>query len=258
METTQSADGTTIAFTSVGAGPAIVLALGAFNDSASGAPLAAALADEYTVISYDRRGRGASGDTQPYAVEREVEDLAAVVEAADGSAAVFGHSSGALLALRAAASGVPITHLALYEPPLNLDPGWPARARELTGAIKKLLAEGKRGDAVELFQTDVIGMPVEVVEQLRQAPFRPGLEAMAHTLVYELVITGEPDWQGEAAQTAVPALLIVGGDSPPFMHRAAEALRGALPNGDEAVLPGQTHHIDPVVTASALKTFFGG
>src|SRR5881394_615305 len=178
VTTARSADSTRIAFTQTGQGPPIVLVVGAFNDRRTGAPLAEALAPHFTVFSYDRRGRGDSGDAAAYAVERELEDLEAVLRAAGGSASVLGFSSGAVLALRAAIAGLPIAKLMVYDTP-------PRQAAEHAETVAALIAEGRRGDAVEHFQHRVVGIPEAVVADLRRAPFRPALEAMAHTLVYD-------------------------------------------------------------------------
>ncbi len=181
MEKVVSNDGTTLAFDQSGEGPAIILVVGAFNDRATGAPLARFLERHFTVFNYDRRGRGESGDTAPYAIEREIEDLDALIAQAGGSAFVFGYSSGATLALRAAAHGLAISRLALYDPPPS-----GSRAGQIAPQLAELIAADRRGDAVELFQTEAVGIPAAVVAQLRNAPFRPYLEKMAHTLVYEL------------------------------------------------------------------------
>src|SRR4051812_40731786 len=168
MGTVASKDGTSIVFDRSGGRPATILVLGAFNDRSTGAPLAHFLEQHFTVFTYDRRGRGASGDTAPYAVEREFEDLDALIAQAGSSARVFGYSSGALLALRAAAHGLAIAQLALYDPPPT-----GAQAGALAPQLTKLIAAGRRGDAVELFQTEAVGIPSAVVAQLRHAPFRP-------------------------------------------------------------------------------------
>jgi pimeloyl-ACP methyl ester carboxylesterase len=188
--TVTSVDGTTIAFERSGQGPALVLVDGACCHRAFGPlrPLAALLSADFTVHTYDRRGRGASGDAAPYDPVCEVEDLAAIIEVAGGSASLYGVSSGALLALQAAADcGITIPRLALFEPPV----GDGAGADDDTAAvIDELLAEGRRGDAVERFQT-AIGIPAEVVAGMQQEPFWPGLEAVAHTLPYDLTIPAE-------------------------------------------------------------------
>src|SRR5215472_15913323 len=214
--------------------------VGAFNTRSTTEPLAKALAPQFTVLNYDRRGRGDSGDTAPYAVDREIEDLGALIAAAGGSAAVFGYSSGATLALKAAASGLPVTRLVLYEPPFRTDdiyPGLPA------------------GFAAQLYQTKAVGIPEDVVAQLRHTPFRPGLEAIAHTLAYDAAIVGDLSMPPELASLTTPALVISGEQSPPFLRSAAQAAAAALPDGRLASLPGQTHDIDPQATAPVVAEF---
>jgi pimeloyl-ACP methyl ester carboxylesterase len=247
---TTSRDGTTIAFDRSGQGPPVILVLGAFNDRMTGAALAASLAARFTVLSYDRRGRGESGDTLPYAVEREIEDLEAVIRAAGGSAAVFGYSSGAVLALRAAASGLAITKLALYESP-------PAHPSPHAAELAALIAAGRRGDAVEYFQRRMVGIPEPVIVQLRQAPFRPALEAMAHTLVYEATILGGEVLSAELlAKVRPPTLAIAGGASPPVMRETAAALVRSLPDGRSLIIDGATHDLVPTLLAPVLERFF--
>src|SRR5262245_25674056 len=186
MSIANSSDGTKIAYDKVGDGPALVLVDGALcrRDFGPSTPLAKELADRFTVFTYDRRGRGDSGDTPPYAVERELEDLDALIRQAGGTAAVLGFSSGAALALQGAARGLAISHLALYDLPLASEP--PPGAAQHASEVAALVHAGRRGEAVEYFQRRVVGIPEPVIAQLRGAPFRPALEAMAHTLVYDL------------------------------------------------------------------------
>lgn len=250
MRTITSKDGTRIAYDRSGAGPAVILVVGAFNDRATGAPLAQSLEPHFTVFNYDRRGRGDSGDTAPYAVEREIEDIAALIAQAGGPARVFGYSSGATLALRAAAQGLAISQLAFYEPP----PAG-ARAGTLAPRLAELISAGRRGDAVELFQTEGVGIPAAVVAQMRNAPFRPALEKMAHTLVYEsMVLAALP--AGLVASVRVPTLVIDGETSPEVMRHAAQSLAEALPDGRYRTLKGQGHDIVPAVVAPVLEEFF--
>jgi pimeloyl-ACP methyl ester carboxylesterase len=257
MNTVTSRDGTTIAYDRTGAGTPVILVVGAFNDRGTGAPLAAALAGQFTIYTYDRRGRGDSGDTLPYAVEREVEDLAALIAAAGGSAAVFGYSSGAVLALKAVELGLPITKLALYDTPLALDGTVPEPPGDIAKELAELVAAGRRGDAVELFQTKVVGIPADVVAELRAAPFRPALEAMAHTTVYEVTITGDPSVPAAlATSVTVPTLAIAGGAGPAFMASAARAIAETVPDGQCHILADQTHHIVPEAVAPVLREFF--
>lgn len=241
MTTVHSADGTPISFDQTGSGPPLVLVLGAFNERSAGEALAAYLAPHFTVVNYDRRGRGESGDTQPYDVDREVEDLGAMIEVAGGAAAVFGYSSGAVLAMIAAEKGLPITSLALYEPPYPLEGRAPEFFNQLAVDIRGLLAEGRRGDAVELFQTRAVGIPPGVVAQIRQAPFWPALERIAPTLEYESIILAADPRLPE--RVVAPTLVIAGSESPPIVADAAKTLAGRLSDGTLRVLEGQTHDI---------------
>jgi pimeloyl-ACP methyl ester carboxylesterase len=265
MSQATSRDGTTIAFDRTGQGPPVILVVGAFNTRSTGAPLAASLASRFTVFTYDRRGRGDSGDAAPYAVAREIEDLAALLRAAGGEASVFGFSSGAVLALAAAAAGLAIPKLALYDSPSTaaaaLSPAHPlARCPgDHPAELAALIAAGRRGDAVEYFQAKVVGIPEQVVAQLRQAPFRPALEAMAHTLVYDATIVGDGRLAPElVAKVRQPTLAIAGGAGASFMREAAEDLARALPDGRALTLEGVTHDLVPAVLGPVLERFFGG
>jgi pimeloyl-ACP methyl ester carboxylesterase len=249
VKTVTSKDGTRIAFDQSGEGPAIILVVGAFNDRATGAPLAQSLEPHFTVFNYDRRGRGESGDTAPYAIEREIEDLDALIAQAGESACVFGYSSGATLALRAAAHGLAISRLALYEPPPT-----GAKAGQIAPQLTELIASGHRGDAVELFQTEAVGIPAAVVAQMRNAPFRPALERMAHTLVYESTILKSLP-AGLTASVRAPTLVMDGEQSPEVMRHAAQSLAEALPDGRYRTLAGQGHDMAPAVVAPMLKEF---
>jgi pimeloyl-ACP methyl ester carboxylesterase len=256
MNTAVSADGTMIAFDQFGDGPPVIMAAGAFNTRAATEPLARALQEQFSVLNYDRRGRGDSGDTAPYAVDREIEDLGALITAAGGSASVFGYSSGATLALRAAAAGLAIAHLVLYEPPFRPDDSYPPPPADLAEQVAGLVAAGRRGDAVELYQIKAIGIPEDVVAQMRHAPFRPGLEAIAHTLAYDAAVTGDMSLPaGLLASVTAPALVICGEQSPPMLRAAARAIAETLPNGRLCELAGQTHDISPEATAPVIGEF---
>jgi pimeloyl-ACP methyl ester carboxylesterase len=257
MRTVTSADGTKIAFDQLGDGPPLIMVVAAFNTHTTTEPLAAALQDRFTVLNYDRRGRGESGDTLPYAVEREIEDIDALIAEAGGSAAVFGYSSGATLALKAAAHGLAITKLALYDAPFLVDDTYPRLPTDLPDQLAALISAGRRGDAVELYQTKAIGIPQDVVAQMRHAPFRPALEEIAHTLVYDATIVGDLSFPTDLiASVPVPTLVIDGENSPPIMHSAADALARTLPNVRRCTLTGQTHDISPEDTAPVLAEFF--
>jgi pimeloyl-ACP methyl ester carboxylesterase len=260
MKKVQSADGTSIAFESAGKGPPLILIGGAFCDrraKASGTPLAALLSSHFTVFSYDRRGRGDSSDTPPYAVEREVEDLAALIAAAGGRASLYGISSGGLLAAEAAARALPVDKLALYEPPIVLDASR-RPSESLATELADLAAAGKRSDAAELFLTRVVGVPPPVVAGMKQAPMWRGLEALAHTLSYDVRITsGAPALLARASSIRAPLVVLDGSGSPPWMHDGALALAAAVTSGRTRTLEGQTHDVDPAVLAAALKELLG-
>jgi pimeloyl-ACP methyl ester carboxylesterase len=257
MEQVTSKDGTTIAFDRLGQGPAVILVSGGSVDRSSLAALADLLAQHFTVFNYDRRGRGPSGDTPPYAVEREVEDIDAVVEAAGGSAYLFGSSSGAALALEAARQ-LPnrITKLALWEPPY-IPEGFPRPPADTAKTFSDLVAAGKRGDAAEYFMAKVVGMPPEFVAQARSSSWWPAQEALAHTLAYDATIMGDYSLPTErAAQVTIPTLVLDGGASFPFLHPTAQALAATLPNGRQRTLEGQSHDVAAEVLAPALTEFF--
>jgi pimeloyl-ACP methyl ester carboxylesterase len=255
MENVTSEDGTTIAFDRLGEGPPVVLVCGGSTDRTANAPLGALLASDFTVLNYDRRGRGDSGETPPYAVEREVKDIDAVIGAAGGTAGVYGTSSGAALALEAAASGLPIAKLALWEPPFILDESGRPPA-DAAATFTKLVSEGRRGDAVEFFMAKVVGLPPEFVAGARNAPFWAAQEALAHTLAYDATIMGNYALPTErAALVNVPTLVIAGGASFPGMLEAAHALSDAIPDAGTRILEGQGHDVDPAVLAPALTEF---
>jgi pimeloyl-ACP methyl ester carboxylesterase len=261
MDTVTSRDGTTIAYDAQGEGPALILVDGALSVHSSGSMpgLAALLAPHFTVYGYDRRGRGRSGDTPPYAVDREIEDIEALIDHAGGPALLYGHSSGASLAMLAAVKlGGKVGKLAMYEPPHNNDPGaqetWSHYLREL----REALTEGRRGDAVALFMR-LVGTPADQVDASRAAPFWPSMEAIAPTLAYDHAgVLGET-WSAPtrlAARVSVPVLVMAGDASLPFMPDAAQALSQAMPRGQLRMLPGQTHEVNPGVLAPVLVEFF--
>jgi pimeloyl-ACP methyl ester carboxylesterase len=261
MNTLSSPDGTTIAYDTRGEGPALILVDGALtvHSSGSGTELAKLLAPHFTVYGFDRRGRGGSGDTLPYAVDREIDDIEALIDHAGGPAFLYGHSSGGPLAMRAAIRlGGKASKIALYEPPYNNDPAAQEPWSQYLRQLREALAEGRRGDAVALFMR-FVGTPAERIEGMRRAPFWPGMEAVAPTLAYDhAAILGEP-WSvpaGLAARVPVPALVMSGDAGLPFMPGAARALSEAIPQGQLRMLAGQTHEVDPGALAPVLAEFF--
>jgi pimeloyl-ACP methyl ester carboxylesterase len=255
----RSKDGTTIAFDRLGGGPPVVLVCGGSTDRMANAQLAALLAPHFAVFNYDRRGRGDSGDTPPYAVEREVEDIDAVMTASGGSASVYGTSSGAALALEAAASGLAITKLALWEPPFMLGDSRPRPPADTARTYTELVSAGRRGEAVEYFMTKVVGLPPEFVAQARNAPFWEAQEALAHTLAYDATIMGDYSLPIErVASVGTTTLVIDGGASPDWMRETAQAIADLLPDAQHRTLEGQEHNVAPNALAPVLKQFFAG
>jgi pimeloyl-ACP methyl ester carboxylesterase len=252
-----SKDGTVIAFDRSGDGPALILVAGAFADRSQLAELARLLAARFEVFNYDRRGRGDSGDTVPYAVEREIEDLDALTRAAGGTAFVFGGSSGAALALAAAAAGLAIDKLVLYEPPYVVDNSRPPVPADIATQLSKLVSAGRRGDAAELYMTEGALVSTAVVAAMRSAPFWPDTEAAAHTLVYDAMIMGcgsaLPATQLSAV--TVPTLVIDGGASPQWMRNAAQAVVARLPKATRCTLPDQMHNVAQNVLAPVVAEF---
>ena len=260
MKTVTSKDGTPIAFDQAGTGPAVILVCGGSVDRMSNAPLATLLAAHYTVFNYDRRGRGDSGDTAPYAVEREVEDIAAVVGAAGGAAYLYGISSGAALALEAARLlPTEITKLALYEPPFIIEGTRPPPPADSATTLSTLVAAGRRGDAAEYFMAQMVGLPAEFVAQARSSPWWPAQEAIAHTLAYDATVMGDYSLPAaRAAAVTVPTLVIAGGATWDWLKTSAQALAAVIPAGQYRVLDGQTHAVAAEALAPVLVAFFTG
>ncbi|MGW9249134.1 alpha/beta fold hydrolase [Streptomyces badius] len=256
MDRILSADGTPIAYRRQGEGPPLVLVGGALSVAATDAVLAALLAPRFTVVTYDRRGRGASGDTGRCTVAREVEDLAAVVGAAGAGASVFGMSAGGALALEAAAAGLPVELLAVYEPPYTPGASGLRFKARCTARLRQLLAAGDRGAAVELFLS-LTGVAEETAARMRRAPVWPELESMAHTLAYDDALLGDGAIPAErfSAVTA-RALVISGGFSSAPARAATRTLAEALPRGRHRTLTGQTREVAPQVLAPVLTEFF--
>jgi len=257
MHSATSSDGTIITFDRLGDGPPVILVCGGSVDRMSNAPLAALLAKHFTVFNYDRRGRGASGDTAPYAVEREIEDIDALIAAAGGSACLYGSSSGAALALEATASGLAITKLALWEPPFIVGDSHPRPPADTAKTYTELVSAGRRGDAVEYFMAKVVGLPPEFVAYARTQPWWPAQEALAHTLAYDATIMGDYSLPTERiASITTPTLVIDGGASFEWIGETAQAIVELLPNGQGRTLEGQTHDVAAEALAPVLEEFF--
>jgi pimeloyl-ACP methyl ester carboxylesterase len=255
-----SSDGTTIAFDRLGQGPPVILVGGAFQyrafDPRTG-ELAKLLADAgFTVYHYDRRGRGESTNGRPYSVQREVEDIDALVGDAGAPVALFGMSSGAALAIAAVASGVGVTKLAVYEPPFVVDDSRPRVPGDTARRIAELADSGRRGEAVELFMTAAVAVPAEMVTQMKQAPVWAGFTGMAHTLAYDVEVLGDYEVPAAASELRIPVLVGDGDASPAWMRSAAAALADAVPNAQRITFRGQTHDIAPELLAPALAGFF--
>jgi pimeloyl-ACP methyl ester carboxylesterase len=257
-----SKDGTRIAFDRSGDGPALILVGGALSDRSGWAPLAKLLAPRVTVFSFDRRGRGDSDDTSPYSVEREIEDLEALIDEAGGAAFVHGQSSGAVLALEATARlAAKVRKLSLYEPPFIIDDSRPPPPQDYAKQIIDLVAAGRRGDAVAYFMTKVVGTPAQAVAQMRSAPTWPALETLAHTLTYDAAVLGDgmagkPLPAQRWTSVKVPTLVMDGGASPAWIRNSARALADVLPNAQHRTLAGQTHAAAPDVLAPEIGRFF--
>ncbi len=261
MDALSSRDGTTIAYDRQGMGPALILVDGALTVHSSGgkSELARLLGQQLTVYGYDRRGRGESGDTLPYAIDREIDDIEALIDHAGGPAFLYGHSSGGPLAMRAAIRlGSMVSKIAMYEAPYNNDPDAQESWRQYLRQLARALAEDRRGDAVALFMR-FAGTPAEEIDGMRRAPFWPGMESIAPTLAYDHAeILGEL-WSVPAelaARVSVPALVMSGDAGLAFMPEAARALSQAIPLGQLRILEGQTHAVDPAVLAPVLAEFF--
>jgi pimeloyl-ACP methyl ester carboxylesterase len=257
MRTVTSTDGTTIAFDRTGTGPAVIALGGGPLDRTADAPVASLLAPHFTVYTYDRRGRGDSGDTQPYALDREFEDLEALIAAAGGSVFFYGSSGGGALGLEAAARGLGITRLAIWEPPYIVDDSRPPVPDDYARRLSRMLAEGRRGDMVELFFTEAVGLPMEFVAQLRSSPFWGSMENLAHSLIYDAVLMGDFSMPVERiASVSVPTLVIDGGVTP-WLHNTAEAVARTLPDARRAALAGQPHNVAPEAITPLLIEYFG-
>ncbi len=259
MSITTSADGTQIAYHQIGSGRPVVVVAGALSTAAGGRPLAEALAGAgLRAVCWDRRGRGDSGDTVPYAPEREVEDLRAVVDAVGGSAVVLGHSSGAVLALLGAAAGVPTEHLFVSEPPLRFGEDEPPA--ELAGRLQDLVDAGCRAEAVVSFLRDNVRLPEPVIEQLRLAPDFAALLPLAQTTVYDTLLVASVSTPTPAMLAApVPTTILRGEPAAPVIVSACDRLAAAMSGAELIVVPeSHDHTVDPAGTVRHVLARLGG
>jgi len=260
VNTVSSDDGTFIAYDILGDGPVVIIVGGATCTRGVTAPLAAALAEHCRVINYDRRGRGDSDDRSvrpPFLVKREIEDLAALIKAHGGRAAIYGHSSGAALALHATVSGIGVDRLVMHDAPYNLA-GSEQQGRDWDARLHEFLAAGRPGDAVAAFM-QMVGMPDEMVDEMRQSPMWPGMEAVGPTLAYDSAAMGDSTGGivpvDLLARVDVPALVLVGGDDHGFMIDVARQVVDALPDGRIEHLVGARHDVGPEVVVPRLAPF---
>lgn len=264
MGTIRSKDGTTIAFSDGGSGPALIIVDGATAYRASdttNTEIGQLLSDDFRVYTYDRRGRGESTDTRPYAIEREIEDLAGLIADAGGQASVFGWSSGGVLALDAVAAGLPVTRLALFEPPFIVDDIHPPMPSDYVQRLDAAIVAGRPGDAVELFLT-AWDTPAEMVQEMRQAPFWPALEGVAHTIAYDGRImqgtmAGVPLPADRWSTITIPIMVMHGDATEPWLAAGARAASNALPSASLKAVTGEQHSAAPDVIAAALREFAG-
>jgi pimeloyl-ACP methyl ester carboxylesterase len=259
MSTVTSPDGTVIGYDRYGGGPAVIFIGGAATyraiDEAVTQTARRLAAQGFTAVDYDRRGRGASGDNQPWALDREVEDVAELIKVAGGAAALCSNSSGADIALAAATAGVGVTALVLYEPPFFAGASFDAHL----AALRPMLADGRNDEAMRYNLTSVIGLPPDAVDAMAQAPWWAAMVAVAPTLVYDHTATHEisldPDWRRRWAGVTVPAIVCSGDQTFPGMPEAADAVAAALPNASRRILPGQGHRPAPEALVPVLLEF---
>jgi pimeloyl-ACP methyl ester carboxylesterase len=257
MPTVTSRDGTLISYTRAGRGPALILVDGALCSRTMGPmpKLAPFVASNFTVFTYDRRGRGESGDTQPYSVAREVDDLEALIGEAGGEASLLGLSSGAALALEATASGLSVDKLVLYEPPLVAHGTSEPVNHE--ARLKELIAADRRADALRYFMVDMVNMPsIFMVVMRLMVPVWRKLKSVAHTLPYDAAVMRDFRVPTErAAKIRVPTLVLAGQKTQPRLLTAAAALAKAIPGSTYLTLKGQTHNVDAKVLAPVVTGF---
>lgn len=265
MPAVTSKDGTQIAYETQGQGQAVVLVGGGLDDGRENAPLASELAKHFAAFNYARRGRGDSADTLPYSVQRELEDLEALLVEAGGSAHLYGVSSGGALSLEAAAAGLPIDRLAVYEVPYNMAHDWPRRWREYVDKLTAVLAEGHRSDALELFMR-LAGSSDEEIAGAKSSPFWPAGAALAPTLAYDAACLGNGQPPTDRFATITQPVLVATGTDARLpgaaswvlaLDEAADAIAASIPHAQRETLEGQPHVADPKVVAAVLEEFFG-
>jgi pimeloyl-ACP methyl ester carboxylesterase len=261
-----SADGTVIAFTAWGKGEPLIIIDGATAYPAinpTNEEIGRLLSDDFRTYAYDRRGRGQSTDTKPYAIQREIEDIAALIDVAGAPATVFGWSSGAVLALDAAAAGLPIARLALFEPPFVVDDSRPPLPADYVERLDAAVADGRPGDAAALFITASANMPAEMVDQVRNSDFWPIMEAVAPTIAYDgrimgTTMSGNPLPKDRWATVSVATLVMYGTGTFPSIIPAAHALADLLPTATVKPVEGENHGAPAAVLATELRAFARG
>jgi pimeloyl-ACP methyl ester carboxylesterase len=258
-----SKDGTSIAYDKIGNGPALILVDGALCYRASGpnGPLSAQLAQNFTVFTYDRRGRGESDEMKPYSIEQEVNDIVALINEAGGSVFLYGISSGAALALEAASLIPNIKKLALYEAPFIVDNSRSPVTEDYFKRLNELLAANRRGEMVKLFMRKGVGVPAFIVTMMQFMPVWSKLKSVAHTLPYDTILTvdyqkGKPFSAEKWQSVKIPTLVVDGGKSHAWMRNAMHSLANVLPNAKYQTLEGQSHIVKPEVLAPVLREFF--
>jgi pimeloyl-ACP methyl ester carboxylesterase len=264
MQTVTSKDGSRIAYDCLGSGPVVILVGGAlgYRKFKQMEQLAKLLAECCTVINYDRRGRGDSAEVKPFALEREIEDIAALVEGAGGSASLWGWSSGGALALRAAGAGVAVDRLSVYEVPFMVTPDAKRPTRDYGERLDELVAAGDRDGAVRHFMRNAMGIPAPFVTMMRLMPMWKGLRATAHTLPYDWAALGKHTMYGapldaeEWASVTVPTLVVHGAKSPAVLQQGSRALAEVLPNAELHELKGVSHNVKMNALAPVLADFF--
>lgn len=265
MYTVTSADGTRIAYDRCGEGPAVILVNGAlgYRKFKTMEQIATALSEHCTVINYDRRGRGDSGPAGPAAVQREVEDLAALIDAVGGRASLWGYSSGSAVALRAAAAGLPVEKLVLYEIPFKTDPTAKFPRDDYAAQLAPLIAADDRMGAAKLFLRNV-GMPGPIVTVMSLVPTFKRFGANGHTLMFDYLALGDDNMHGlplraeEWATVTCPTLVVYGSKTYPSLKHASRSLADVLPNATLRELPGQKHAVKPNVIAPVIVEFVAG